>query len=248
MKRAGKNIRRWACPGAAVLCLLAGAVSAGDILPPEVRYLGQQPPGMTPEIFAPGIVSTDAWEASGTFSPDFREYYFTRRPDHEGRDNRIMYMYYSGGRWNGPEPAPFGVDAMEFEPFITPDGEKLYFNSERPDPESGSTEDEIWYCERTPDGWRGPMLACDEINRGFAMYVSSTAEGMLYFTGVYGRQMGVYRAMPGEDGCTEPEYLPGGINDVRGASHPFVAPDESYVIFDAQPSGMLRPELFISFN
>ena len=38
-------------------------------------YLGQEPPGLKPEIFAPGIISTKKFkEFSGTFSPDGKEY------------------------------------------------------------------------------------------------------------------------------------------------------------------------------
>ena len=34
-------------------------------------YFGQTPPGSSPEIFAPGLISTqDGWEAAITFSPD----------------------------------------------------------------------------------------------------------------------------------------------------------------------------------
>ena len=48
-------------------------------------YLGQKQPGMTPEIFAPGIVSTEKFrEFSGTFTPDGKEYYFFRFADGGG--------------------------------------------------------------------------------------------------------------------------------------------------------------------
>ena len=37
-------------------------------------YLGQTPPGVTPEIFAPGIVSTEnGVYANVTFNPDLKE-------------------------------------------------------------------------------------------------------------------------------------------------------------------------------
>ena len=36
-------------------------------------YLGQKPPGNTPELFAPGIVSTRHYENSITLSPDGNE-------------------------------------------------------------------------------------------------------------------------------------------------------------------------------
>ncbi len=40
-------------------------------------YLGQKPPGMTPEVFAPGIIATDG-EAQNclTISPDGQEIYW----------------------------------------------------------------------------------------------------------------------------------------------------------------------------
>ena len=45
-------------------------------------YLGQTPPGSTPVIFAPGIVSTAGKnEHTLSFSPDGTEMFFTRDPD-----------------------------------------------------------------------------------------------------------------------------------------------------------------------
>ncbi|HUU04349.1 MAG TPA: hypothetical protein VMZ49_00590 [Patescibacteria group bacterium] len=42
-------------------------------------YLGQKPPGMTPELFAPGIISLAGFvDFKGSFSPDGNEYYFYR--------------------------------------------------------------------------------------------------------------------------------------------------------------------------
>ena len=41
-------------------------------------YLGQKPPGMEPEIFAPGIISTEKSEINSVFSPDGNEFYFSR--------------------------------------------------------------------------------------------------------------------------------------------------------------------------
>ncbi|MBE0664240.1 MAG: hypothetical protein IH584_00350, partial [Candidatus Aminicenantes bacterium] len=41
-------------------------------------YLGQKPPGLTPKIFAPGIVSSkDNYEFKIAFTPDGKEIYFT---------------------------------------------------------------------------------------------------------------------------------------------------------------------------
>ncbi|QMU62970.1 MAG: hypothetical protein GKR88_00900 [Flavobacteriaceae bacterium] len=43
----------------------------------ENFYLGQKPPGLIPEIFAPGIVSINGrYEHGISFSPDLEELYF----------------------------------------------------------------------------------------------------------------------------------------------------------------------------
>ena len=70
-------------------------------------YLGQKPPGMTPEVFAPGIVSTEDHKEFGcTFSPDGKEFYFTRGSIvlHQ---NTIMVCRYQNGKWIAPVSAAF---------------------------------------------------------------------------------------------------------------------------------------------
>ena len=39
-------------------------------------YLGQKPPGDTPELFAPGIISTAMYTRDITIMPDGKEIYF----------------------------------------------------------------------------------------------------------------------------------------------------------------------------
>jgi len=65
-------------------------------------YLGQAPPGMEPEIFAPGIVSDpDHSEYSGSFAPDGSEYYFYRfSPTSE---SVLLFSKVVDGKWSVPE-------------------------------------------------------------------------------------------------------------------------------------------------
>ena len=64
-------------------------------------YLGQKPPGMTPEIFAPGIVSTGMSELNSAFSPDGREFYFCVRTS---ATSSIFRMQLKSGKWSKPDP------------------------------------------------------------------------------------------------------------------------------------------------
>jgi hypothetical protein len=55
-------------------------------------------PGLTPELFAPGIVNTSAIELNGVFSPDGREFYFTRLAG--GVDTDTMHqIVFADGKW-----------------------------------------------------------------------------------------------------------------------------------------------------
>ena len=211
-------------------------------------YLGQEPPGLTPEIFAPGIVSTEkAWEAAISFSPDGREILFTRREDIQGTENRIMYSEFSDGKWTKPSLAPFARDITEYEAFISPDGKKIFYNSDRAKPNSPTAVGEIWYSEKKPAGWSDGKYLAEIINKGWIMFVTAAMNNNLYFTAGFNRKFGIYRSRFINGEYQEPEYLPSEINYLRGA-HPFIAPDESYLIFDAQPEGMGKSQLYISFR
>ena len=56
------------------LILIIGCAQKEDFPVHKGPYLGQKPPGMTPEVFAPGIISTEHKEHSTlAFSPDGTE-------------------------------------------------------------------------------------------------------------------------------------------------------------------------------
>ena len=77
---------------ALILMLLSGCTEQDDFPVLTGPHLGQEPPGITPELFAPGIISTkDNIEFAGTFSPDLKEFFFTRRKNGT-IDNRIYHV------------------------------------------------------------------------------------------------------------------------------------------------------------
>jgi len=134
---------------------------------------------------------------------------------------------------------------MEYESFITPDYKRIIFNSERPNPTN--LKGEIWYSDKTKAGWSNAKYLDDAINKGWAMFVTSSKTGTLYFTGGYNGNYGLFKSELDNDKYTAPEYLPDDINSLQGA-HPFISPDESFLLFDAQPSGMGKTDLYVSFN
>jgi len=212
-------------------------------------YLGQTPPGTVPKLFAPGIVSTEkGWEAAISFAPDLGELFFSYRSSVQGMENRIMHMKKINNTWTEPKLAPFARDMIEYEAFITPDNKKVIFKSQRPNPAGSVKEGGIWYAQRENGAWSEAGYIPGPINRGWIMSVTSTFDNTLYFTGSFGDGYGIYRSRSGDGGYGRPEFLPETINKSKyfGAAHPFIAPDESYLIFDAPLKG--NSELFISYK
>ncbi|MCX6558837.1 MAG: ankyrin repeat domain-containing protein [Candidatus Aminicenantes bacterium] len=191
-------------------------------------YLGQMPPGLEPSVFAPGIVSTAGnFEFSIAFSPDGRELYFTRRQDPGGLNTMMVCRWEKDG-WTAPEEAAFCKGFPSNEPHITPDGKKLYFGCNRQPPGADRAEYGIWVTERAASGWGEPRY------HGPGMYVSSTQHGDLYMTDVTMAAGGGIIMYPLVNGIYQaPVKLPGAVNEPAWASHAFIAPDESYIIFDS---------------
>jgi hypothetical protein len=197
------------------------------------EWLGQQPPGDRAERFAPGIVSTGWYTRDLAVTPDGDAIYFTvMLPAFEF--STILVARRVDGVWSEPEVAPFSGSYRDLEPFVAPDGGKMYFVSYRPDDGTGdpSSETDIWVMERNGSGWGAPQRLDSPINSdGDEFFPSTTRDGTLYFT----RSMpdgdeAIYRAERTEDGWGEPERLPPQVNAGRARFNAFVSPDERFLI------------------
>ena len=213
-------------------------------------YLGQDPPGTTPKVFAPGIVSTVAHEFSCSFTPDGKEFYFTRRDPTRGV-NLIMVTRDIDGTWTKPEVVPFIQNRMSFEPRVTPDGSRLYFTWEQAFPDQEGPPMSVWYVQRKGKGWSNPIDPGRFLNPMKAMYVSSTLDGTIYTSdisrGPGTEGIAAARLVDGKYGSLE--RLPAPINVGAQDMYPYIAPDESYLIFASRrPSPASSSGLFVSFR
>jgi Tol biopolymer transport system component len=215
------------------------------------EYLGQKPPGAAPEVFARGIVSTPRHEFNAAFSPDGGEFFFSVS-ESSGRET-MMRMVRREGRWSRPQPAPFVSPRNDCDPFFSSDGRRLYFISTRPKREGGKSKDwDIWYVERVSGGWSQPINIGPPINSAHnEYYVSLTNQGTVYFASNRPGGMGsfdIYRSRFVDGRYLEPENLGAEVNSPYLEHDPFVAPDESYVIFTSvdRPGGFGEGDLYIS--
>ena len=209
-------------------------------------FLGQEPPGTTPKIFAPGIVSTDEHhEFSCSFSPDGKEFYFNRQM-------QIMVCRLKNGSWTDPEPVNFTENYRAHEPFVTHDNKYLYFGSMRPNPEFPDMKQPygIWRVERTDQGW-------DKLKYvGFGMYVTITNNDVIYLTDIRGKdhsEQGIAKTTLIENHFGPLIRQEGGVvnpaPDRLPGRHPFIAPDESFIIFDSYDKETReKDKLFICFR
>lgn len=203
---------------------------------PDLRgnYLGQEEPGDTPELFAPGIVSGhgfDSEHSPAVFSPDLKEVYWTQK-----FRGPILFMKQEKGVWTAPKPAPFCSESGDGEPIFSPDGKKLFFLSFRPmEPGGPSDKENMWYIERTPEGWSEAKAVSPKINAFDLHWLFSIADnGTIYFASPSGNSYGqndIYRSRCVNGEYEEPENL-GPVINTPGIDHtPFIAPDESYLIY-----------------
>jgi len=199
-------------------------------------YLGQTPPGMTPEIFAPGIVSTELNTRDIAITPDGKELYFCVNLA-SFTFSTILVTREVDGVWTRPEVLEHMEDPgyLNIEPCISADGKKFFFMSNRPDKSKGETkgEEDIWVMDRAGDGWGEPYnLGLPVCSDSPEFFPSLTREGTLYFTR-RDESSGIeyiYRS-PWRDGkYQEAEKLPAQVNAGQTRFNAFIAPDESYII------------------
>ncbi len=214
-------------------------------------YLGQKSPGLAPQIFAPDIVSTDAHEFACTFTPDGKEFYFTRM-DPGKRRNQIMETKMIDGTWTKPAVVPFINNKLSFEPRITPDGKRLYFTLEKMvSGQKSGIPMNIWYVEREGKKWSELKDPGAVFNPGKTMYVSATLDGTVYASDISSGpgNIGILVIKNVNGQYRKSERLGPPVNTGNQEMFPYIAPDESYMIFTSRrPVENINSELFVSFR
>lgn len=214
--------------------------------------LGQKPPGMTPEVFAPGIVSKDGDQGRLFIAADGSEIiYWEREPVH-GR-TRIISIRYDHGVWSEPIVLPFSVEHINNEPCLSPDGKRLFFVSNRPRSGEGEGEKfpDIWISEKSAGEWGEPRNLGDPINRlDIAVQPFYAVDDSLYFGGqaADGSSRGIYVSRFSDGGFSEPVKLDERIFDGL-VSGPCISPDNRTLLVHARKDGGFGSwDLYASFR
>jgi hypothetical protein len=220
----------------------------------RVKYLNELPPGTTPEVFAPGKVSTEnEFEFGAVFSNDNNTFYYGVEIN---RKAETRMMKFENGSWSQPVKILFHEVYNYNDPFLTPDNKKLFFISDRPLTGIGPKKDyDIWYIEQQDGKWSEPKNAGKNINSSKnEYYISFTKTGEIYFSSnredhENKNNYDIYSSELKNGEFQPPIKLSSQINTASYEADVFVAPDESYIVFAAnRPGGLGSGDLYVSFR
>jgi len=210
-------------------------------------YLGQKPPGDTPEVFGAGMLAkadTFAFDRVA-FSDDGTEFYYpTNNTWFSGVNDKLRYMKFENGKWNGP----FVLNEHYYAPTFSADNQTLYFLGGQPDAKHSL----VWQSHRTSGGWTAPEVY---LKKDYGLYdFMPTASGTCYAaSNVHPDKRKDFQdydiselKMTATDttiqSLGEPLNTPGFDGDF------FVARDESYIVISAKEQKDYECELWISFH
>lgn len=205
-----------------------------------------------PVLFLPGMVSTHLAERDAALSHDRQEFYYTVT---SYSHPVIVFTREQDDQWSEPQVAPFSGVYSDLEPHFLPDGNTLYFASNRPLKEGDPVKDfDIWGVNRKPDGWGEPYNLGVPVNTAAnEFYPTVTNNGTIYWTsvssdGIGGEDIFFSRLLEGEYHIAS--VVSDSINTRADEYNAFIARDESYLIFTSSGwgSGQGSGDLWISFR
>lgn len=218
----------------------------------QVSYPDAQLPADTTQLFAPGILSDGLSNRDFTISPKGDEIFFTLQQPRFA-SSTILYLTKNNGKWSNPEVASFSGKYRDLEAAFSPDGQTIYFSSDRPVSGDKTKDFDIWKVKRLANGkWGEPENLGATVNSGKnEFYPSVTKNGNLYFTAELpdgkGSEDIVVCKWTGT-AYSKPESLPEDINTKNDEFNAFVDPDEQFVLFscEGRADDMGRGDLYIS--
>lgn len=198
----------------------------------ENHYFGEKPPGLIPKPFAPDIISPEgSFLEGGSFSPDMKEYYFTRK-NGKYKKREFFVIRYKNNRWGQESETDIRW------PQFSGDGNTMYIGKE--------------YRERTDTGWSAPKSPGEFLKQN-AHGLSVSSKGTYYFP-LFKKDFYTGHGKLSYSRLTDGQYespvkLSNEMNEGKWIAHPYIAPDESYLMWDVvREEGYGQADLYISFK
>ena len=199
------------------------------VYPPD--YLKEEPPGTTVKLFANEIFSQyEHLHSCPVFSPDGKKMFWTIISS----NYKLWFMKEVNQLWFPPTRARFMHDGNADSPIMSPDGNRIFFLSVEPTGFDKARPENIWYVERTENGWSEEILVGQEVNSYLVHWqVSIANNGNLYFSGSETNpdDKDIIMAQLVDGVYTNVMDLGDSVNTTSTESTPFIDPNEQYLIF-----------------
>lgn len=196
----------------------------------KTAYFGEKPPGLIPELFAPDIVSPDGLFEEGTFSPDMKEFYFSRK-NGKYEKRTFFVIKHKNGSWGNESETD-----IEY-PRFSKDGNIIYKGNK--------------YREKTETGWSELKSMGSPFTDKHIMGITISDKGTFFFDQFERPDtIGAISYSRLINGKYEPRQKMGKeVNTGTWIAHPNIAPDESYLIWDVvREDGYGQADIYISFR
>ncbi len=178
-------------------------------------------------------INSGSKDEHATFTPDGQTMVFasTRKGGFGAYD--LYVSHFDNGEWLKAEllPLPINTHKDDFDPFITPDGKKLFFASNR------DNSDEYWDCDIyvsswSSEGWTAPELydpvfvTPDKpdwgatVTRDFKTFIFSSGRNLEKLHSVQ-----IFQSIRQGDRWSPPCLLPFPVNTGEWEATPYITPD-----------------------
>lgn len=162
----------------------------------------------------------------------------------EFADAHIMVSEQSEGQWSEPRLIDFSDPRYsDSDPWITPDGEWLYFISDRPTADRPDKKDlDIWRSRRTAGGWGKPENLGSKVNSAGPELGPELHGGILYFGSARPGGKGgldLYQAAANGADFEDARPLGGPFNSAESEGDPTFSSDGNTALFWRGKAGAL---------
>ena len=220
-------------------------------------YLGQKPPGVVAELFAPGLIPEDESAGCSGFLNDGTVFVFSSmKAGTDWRFKPTCVMELEDGNWTAPEVAPFSA-YMPYNFTVGPGGKTIYFTTLKSPDKSTSMlleQANIWAVTLTKDGWTEPVMLGASINTEeyYENYPTVGRDRSIYYMSWRDDTVGktdIYRSKNRDGKYADAENLGPPVNSVESDQDPFIAPDGSYLIvcLTGREDSIGGYDLYVSF-
>ncbi len=123
-----------------VILIVMGFVFQSSILSQKKLDFFKHLPLSEPGLFGVGIISDEYGNRDMALAPNGKELMYTLQYK-SGLFSAILISKKVKNAWTKPEIAPFSGKFNDLEPAYTPDGNRIYFASNRPKDKTGERKD-----------------------------------------------------------------------------------------------------------